>query len=70
MVEALKELGIELMVSIWSTLDKGYENYNHMLEQGYLVRSEREEQELVWNLKGQLFLLIRLIQKLETIYGM
>lgn len=70
MLEALKELGIELMVSIWSTLDKGYENYNHMLEQGYLVRSEREDQELVWNLKGQLFLLIRLIRKLETIYGM
>lgn len=41
MVEELKELGIELMVSIWPTVDKSCENYNHMLEQGYLVRSER-----------------------------
>lgn len=41
MIEELKELGIELMVSIWPTVDKSCENYNHMLEQGYLVRSER-----------------------------
>ena len=41
MVEELKELGIELMVSIWPTVDKSCENYNYMLEQGYLVRSER-----------------------------
>lgn len=41
MVEELRELGIELMVSIWPTVDKSCENYNHMLEQGYLVRSER-----------------------------
>lgn len=41
MVEELKGLGIELMVSIWPTVDKSCENYNHMLEQGYLVRSER-----------------------------
>lgn len=41
MIEELKELGIELMVSIWLTVDKSCENYNHMLEQGYLVRSER-----------------------------
>ena len=41
MVEELTELGIELMVSIWPTVDKSCENYNHMLEQGYLVRSER-----------------------------
>ena len=41
MVEELKELGIELMVSIWPTVDKSCDNYNHMLENGYLVRSER-----------------------------
>lgn len=40
-VEELKEPGIELMVSIWSTVDKGCEKYNYMWEQGYLVRSER-----------------------------
>lgn len=41
MVEELEELGIELMVSIWPTVDKSCENYGHMLENGYLVRSER-----------------------------
>lgn len=41
MVEELKELGIELMVSIWTTVDKSCENYGYMLENGYLVRSER-----------------------------
>lgn len=41
MIKELKELGIELMVSIWPTVDKTGENYEEMLEKGYLIRTER-----------------------------
>ena len=41
MVKELKEMGIELMVSIWPTVDKTSENYKKMLEKGYLVRTDR-----------------------------
>jgi alpha-D-xyloside xylohydrolase len=41
MVEELKAMDIELMVSIWPTVDKTSENYKKMLEKGYLVRTDR-----------------------------
>ncbi len=41
MISELKELGIELMVSIWPTVAQDSENYQEMLEQGYLIRTER-----------------------------
>ena len=41
MVRELKAMGIELMVSIWPTVDKTCENYEEMLEKGYLIRTER-----------------------------
>lgn len=41
MVRELKEMGIELMVSVWPTVDKTSENYEEMLEKGYLIRTER-----------------------------
>ncbi|MCI8489269.1 MAG: DUF4968 domain-containing protein [Lachnospiraceae bacterium] len=41
MVKELKEMGIELMVSIWPTVDRESENYAEMLEKGYLIRTER-----------------------------
>ncbi len=41
MVQELKNMGIELMVSIWPTVDKTSENYQEMLQKGYLVRTER-----------------------------
>ncbi|MGN0344190.1 MAG: TIM-barrel domain-containing protein [Lachnospiraceae bacterium] len=41
MVQELKEMGIELMVSIWPTVDKTCENYEEMLENGLLIRTER-----------------------------
>ena len=41
MVDELKEMGIELMVSIWPTVDVNSENYEEMKELGLLVRSER-----------------------------
>lgn len=41
MVKELKEMGIELMVSIWPTVDRESENYEEMLERGYLIRTER-----------------------------
>jgi alpha-D-xyloside xylohydrolase len=41
MVKELKELGVELMVSIWPTVDRESENYEVMLEKGYLIRTDR-----------------------------
>ncbi len=41
MVQELKEMGIELMVSVWPTVDRTCENYEEMLEKGYLIRTER-----------------------------
>lgn len=41
MIRELKEMGIELMVSIWPTVDRRSENFDEMLEKGYLIRTER-----------------------------
>lgn len=41
MIKELKDMGIELMVSIWPTVDRESENYEEMLEKGYLMRTER-----------------------------
>jgi alpha-D-xyloside xylohydrolase len=41
MIAELKQMGIELMVSIWPTVDRRSENWNEMLEKGLLVRTER-----------------------------
>lgn len=41
MIRELKEMGIELMVSIWPTVDRESENYEEMLEKGYLIRTDR-----------------------------
>ncbi|WP_138493375.1 TIM-barrel domain-containing protein [Paenibacillus pinistramenti] len=41
MVEELKEMGIELMVSVWPTVQTESDNYQEMLEKGYLLRSDR-----------------------------
>ncbi|KAK7511336.1 putative glycosyl hydrolase [Phyllosticta citriasiana] len=41
MVEELKELNVELMVSIWPTVDKTCENYPEMLQKGYIIRSDK-----------------------------
>ena len=41
MVKELKEMGIELMVSVWPTVDKASENFPEMEEKGYLTRCDR-----------------------------
>lgn len=41
MVEELRSMGVELMVSVWPTVDRRSENYQEMLEKGYLIRTER-----------------------------
>ena len=41
MIEELREMGVELMVSIWPTVDVNSENYDEMTERGYLLRTER-----------------------------
>ena len=41
MVDELKEMGVELMVSVWPTVDHRSENYGEMQEKGYLIRADR-----------------------------
>lgn len=41
MVQELRDMGIELMVSVWPTVQTESENYGEMVEKGYLVRSDR-----------------------------
>ena len=41
MVAELKEMGIELMISVWPTVDYRSENFGEMMEKGYLIRTDR-----------------------------
>lgn len=41
MIMELTKMGIELMVSIWPTVDYHSENFDEMKEKGYLIRTER-----------------------------
>ncbi|WP_022765018.1 glycoside hydrolase family 31 protein [Butyrivibrio sp. XPD2006] len=41
MVKELNDMGTELMVSIWPTVDRESENFDEMLEKGFLIRTER-----------------------------
>ena len=41
MMREIKELGIEVMISIWPQVDKKSENFEEMHEKGYLIRVER-----------------------------
>lgn len=41
MIAELKEMGIELMVSIWPTVDYRSENFEEMLNKGLLIRTDR-----------------------------
>ncbi len=41
MVDELKEMGVELVISIWPTVDQTSRYFTEMREKGYLVRSER-----------------------------
>ncbi len=41
MIKELKEMGIELMVSIWPTVDYRSENFAEMKSKGYLIRTEK-----------------------------
>jgi len=41
MVDELKTMGIELMVSVWPQIDYRSENFSQMREQGLLIQSER-----------------------------
>lgn len=41
MVQELKELGIELMVSVWPQIDVQSENYAEMRQKGLLIKTER-----------------------------
>lgn len=58
MIRELRELKVELMVSIWPTVETASENYPEMLERGLLVRHDRgmhfdatnqEAQKFVWS---------------------
>ena len=41
MIAELKHMGIELMVSIWPTIDARSENYDSMQDKGYLISADR-----------------------------
>ncbi|KAK4139457.1 glycosyl hydrolases family 31-domain-containing protein [Dichotomopilus funicola] len=41
MVKELRDMNVELMVSIWPTVDKRSENFEEMLEHGLLIRVDR-----------------------------
>ena len=41
MIQELKAMGIELMVSIWPTVDYRSENFEEMINKGLLIRTER-----------------------------
>lgn len=41
MAEELRQMGTELMVSVWPTVEFDSENYREMLEKGYLIRNDR-----------------------------
>jgi alpha-D-xyloside xylohydrolase len=41
MVRELQSLNIELMVSVWPTVDKRSPNYDEMVSQGLLIRTDR-----------------------------
>ncbi|MBN2222334.1 MAG: glycoside hydrolase family 31 protein [Vallitaleaceae bacterium] len=41
MIKELQEMGIELMVSVWPTIDSRSENYAKMAEEGYLISTDR-----------------------------
>ena len=41
MIKELNEMGTELMVSVWPTIQSDSENYKKMLEKGYLIRNDR-----------------------------
>jgi alpha-D-xyloside xylohydrolase len=41
MMKELEELQVELMVSVWPTVENASENYPEMLERGLLIRHDR-----------------------------
>ena len=41
MVKELKSMGMELMVSVWPTVDYSCENFAHMRDHGLVIRNER-----------------------------
>ena len=41
MISELKELGMELMISVWPTIDSRSENYPEMASSGYLISADR-----------------------------
>ncbi|KAH8646811.1 alpha-xylosidase [Xylariales sp. PMI_506] len=41
MIRELREMQVELMVSIWPTVDNRSENFQEMLERGYLIGADR-----------------------------
>ena len=49
MVKELKEMGIELMVSVWPTVEEASKKYKYMEEMGYLIRTEAGSRLLIKN---------------------
>jgi alpha-D-xyloside xylohydrolase len=44
----LKDMGVETVVSVWPTIDEKSENFGHMADHGYLVRTDRGNDTMTW----------------------
>lgn len=56
MVQELKEMGIEPMISVWPTVSTNAANYQECLEKGYLVRCDRGVRMTMQQLSNTVFL--------------
>lgn len=56
MVQELKSMGIETMISVWPTVSVNAKNYQYCLENGYLVRCDRGVRITMQQLSNTVFL--------------
>lgn len=52
MVQELKDMGMELLVSVWPTVDPRSENFSTMKERNMLIRTDRGMEFLIWFAHG------------------
>ena len=55
MIRELNEMGTELMVSVWPTVDYRSENFEEMRAKGYLVRSDRGVRVMMFHRNNTVF---------------
>ena len=68
MIKELKDMGIELMVSIWPTVDYRSENFNEMKSKGLLIRVD-SGYPISMDFREIHFITMQLIRKHVNMYG-